>query len=339
MGTLIAGALAAPLASLAKATEEFSTSESVVALPESSVTEIAHLTQAFNRMQLRLAQRTAERAQAEREVRLLNEQLERRVAERTMDLERANQQLSNRTRELEVVNQELESFSYTVSHDLRAPLRGVDGYSQALLEDYRDKLEPQAQHYLDRISKAAQHMGELIDALLSLSRVTRGELHHRQVDLGAIATSITRELQAQDPERQATFIIADNCVVTGDPHLLHAVLKNLLDNAWKFTSKKPCTFIELGVQRQGDEEVFFVRDSGAGFDMAYVNKLFNPFQRLHNPDEFEGTGIGLATVQRIISRHGGRIWTQSTPGEGTTFFFTLPTEPAVHHATPDTVSS
>jgi PAS domain S-box-containing protein len=259
---------------------------------------------------LAFIQDISEQKNAEAEIKKLNEQLEERIKERTA--------------ELEAVNKELESFAYSVSHDFRAPLRALDGFSESLINNYADLLDDQGRHYLDRIHKAALYMSELIDDLLKLSRVTRTALKKEQVDLGRVAGSILAALQETEGERKVEISIAENLIVTGDPHLLHLVIKNLLDNAWKFTSTEAQVKIVVGRKTVDDEEVFFIRDNGVGFNMAYSNKLFGAFQRLHRTDEFPGTGIGLATVQRIISRHGGRIWAESEVGKGAIFYFTLP---------------
>jgi signal transduction histidine kinase len=233
-------------------------------------------------------------------------------------------ELQQRTAQLEVANRELEAFSYSVSHDLRAPLRAIDGFSQALLDDYRDRLAGQGQDYLQRVQAATRRMAQLIDDLLRISRVTRAEMHREVVDLGALARHVANALQRAHPGRQVEFVIADGLSVEGDGPLLHLVLDNLLGNAWKFSSNQPQARIELGVMAQNGERVYFVRDDGAGFDMAYADKLFGAFQRLHTLAEFPGTGIGLATVQRIIHRHGGRVWAEGAVGRGATFYFTLP---------------
>ncbi|HHY53686.1 MAG TPA: PAS domain S-box protein [Clostridiales bacterium] len=226
-------------------------------------------------------------------------------------------------RELEEANKELEAFSYSVSHDLRAPLRSIDGFSQVLLEDYADKLDDQGKDYLRRIRAASLRMSQLINDLLTLSRVTRAEIHFEEVDLTTIVENIAAELKERQPDRNVKFIIAQNVKAYGDSHLLRIVLENLLDNAWKFTSKHKDAVIEFGAKECEGKRVYFVRDDGAGFDMAYVNKLFVPFQRLHEQDEFEGTGIGLATVQRIVHRHGGKVWAEGEVEKGATFYFTL----------------
>ncbi len=225
--------------------------------------------------------------------------------------------------QLEAANKELEAFSYSVSHDLRAPLRSLDGFSQALLEDYHDRLDDTGRDFLQRVRAASQRMATLIDDLLSLSRVTRGELQVREVDLSALAGAAVAELQKSDPEREVSFTIAPDLVVRADPGLLRIVLQNLLANAWKFTGKRPRARVEVGAMAHDGRRAFFVRDDGAGFDMAYAAKLFGAFQRLHASDEFPGSGIGLATVQRIIHRHGGEVWAEGTPGRGATFYFTL----------------
>ncbi len=231
--------------------------------------------------------------------------------------------VEDRTNELTVVNKELKAFSYSVSHDLRAPLRSIDGFSQALLEDYADNLDEEGRHYLERIRVGAQRMGELIDALLELSRVTRREVTKQTVDLTEIAQEVLTDLQQSEPEREINCTIQTGMHAKGDKHLLHIVLANLLGNAWKYTSKQPVAEIKFGSKIENGKTVYFVEDNGAGFNMDYANKLFIPFQRIHRPEEFPGSGVGLATVSRIINKHGGRIWAESEPGQGSTFFFTL----------------
>ncbi len=255
-------------------------------------------------------QELAERKRAEAEVRRLHAELEQRVVQRTA--------------QLEATNKELEAFSYSVSHDLRAPLRSIDGFSQALLEDYADRLDEEGRLFLQRIREASQRMGQLIDDLLKLSRLMRSALDYQPVDLSALVESIATDLQRGEPARPAEFVIAAGQTVLADPRLLRVALENLLGNAWKFTAKQPAARIEFGVGQGPDgAPAYFVRDNGAGFNMAYVGKLFGAFQRLHTPQEFPGTGIGLATVQRIIHQHGGRVWAEGETGQGATFYFTL----------------
>jgi signal transduction histidine kinase len=218
---------------------------------------------------------------------------------------------------------ELEAFSYSVSHDLRAPLRGIDGFSQALLDDHLESLDEEGKQYLRRIRAGAQRMGQLIDDLLKLSKVTRSELRPTRVDLSQIAREVAEGLQQQDAARRVDLMVKEGLVARGDPRLLRVALENLLGNAWKFTSKLPSARIELGQKDADGRQVFFVRDNGAGFDMEYAEKLFGAFQRLHAMTEFPGTGIGLATVQRVIHRHGGKVWAEGAVGQGATFYFTL----------------
>ncbi|MGD8592745.1 MAG: PAS domain S-box protein [Gammaproteobacteria bacterium] len=251
-----------------------------------------------------------ERRQAELELRKHRDLLEELVAQRT--------------HELAAANKELEAFSYSVSHDLRAPLRSIDGFSHILLDDYGTQLDPTATGYLHRIRTAAQRMAQLIDDLLELSRVTRNELFIEPVNITALAETIVGDLKAANPERQAKISIEPKLRVQGDVNLLHIMLQNLIANAWKYTGKKAVAEITLGKLDAEQNNIFYIRDNGAGFDMRYANKLFGAFQRLHGSDEFEGTGIGLATVQRIIERHGGKVWGESEIGKGATFYFQLP---------------
>jgi PAS domain S-box-containing protein len=236
-----------------------------------------------------------------------------------------NADLQTQSVHLQAANKELEAFSYSVSHDLRAPLRSIDGFSQALLEDYADQLDDQGKDYLQRVRASTQRMGELIDDLLNLSRVSRGEMRLETVNLSAMAGNIAAQFQQTDPNRQVELVIADGMMANGDRGLLKVALENLIGNAWKFTGKRADAKIEFGVAQQNGNRDYFVRDNGAGFDAAYADKLFGAFQRLHDAREFPGTGIGLATVQRIIHRHGGRVWGEGKPNEGATFYFTLST--------------
>ncbi|MGD0153471.1 MAG: PAS domain S-box protein [Thermacetogeniaceae bacterium] len=246
--------------------------------------------------------------QSEEQIRKLNEGLERRACE------------------LSAVNKELEAFSYSVSHDLRAPLRIIDGFCHVLTEDYHDKLDDEGREDLRIISSQCQRMGNLINDLLDLSRLSLKEMLLEDVDLSQIAESIAAELQEREPERQVSFAIATGLKVRGDRLLLQSVLENLMNNAWKFTSKHSQAKIEFGVTNINGEVAYFVRDDGAGFDMTYADKLFKPFQRLHTIKEFPGTGVGLASVQRIIQRHGGRVFTEGALDKGATFYFTLNSE-------------
>ncbi|MBK8173417.1 MAG: PAS domain S-box protein [Sandaracinaceae bacterium] len=223
----------------------------------------------------------------------------------------------------EAANRELESFSYSVAHDLRAPLRAIDGFSQALLEDCAEVLNPEGRDHLDRVRKNAQHMAQLIDALLALSRMTRSEVERAPVDLSAIAQSAADTLKRASPQRKVEVTVQEGLQATGDARLLSIVFTNLLGNAWKFTAKQPVARIDVSCVEDNGRHVYRVRDNGAGFDMAFAGKLFGVFQRLHPVAEFEGTGVGLATVQRIIRRHGGEVWAQSSLGDGATFCFTL----------------
>lgn len=227
------------------------------------------------------------------------------------------------TEELEEKNKELEAFSYSVSHDLRAPLRTITGFSKVLIEDYQDKLDAEANSSLQRICGAAARMSQLIDDLLKFARTARSELTRTKVNLSELAQDIVSQLQSADPKRPVTIIVAPSLVVDADSALLRVVLENLLGNAWKYTSKQPSSHIEFGTQSQHSQTIYFVRDNGAGFNMEHASRLFAPFKRLHDDREFPGTGIGLATVQRIIRRHGGQIWADSEVGNGATFYFRL----------------
>lgn len=264
--------------------------------------EIGILIEGFNEMLREIQHRDAE---------LLDAQalLERRVVERTAQLEAANK--------------ELEAFSYSVSHDLRAPLRGIDGFGQILLEEYSNKLDDQGREYIQRLRAASQRMAQIIDDLLKLARVTRAELSLEEIDLSALALDVVEKLRSEFPERNVRFDTVRGLKAHADIRLLRIALENLLGNAWKFTGRRQEAHIEFGASDQNGQPVYFVRDNGAGFDMAYTNKLFGAFQRLHDAHEFPGTGIGLATVQRVIQKHGGRIWAESAVDRGATFYFTL----------------
>ena len=278
-----------------------------------------------------------ERKAAQEEIRWMNAVLERKVAEQTKELldkqqallnlvEDLNQTANNLTsanQSMEALNKELAAFGYSVSHDLRAPLRTIEGFSNALLEDYNDKLDAQGKDYLERIRKGTEQMGWLINDMLKLSRINRSELIRQPIDLSAMAEEIVREKQENSPDKIREVIIRKNIIISGDRYLMKIALQNLMDNAWKFTGKEEHPRIELGTTSKEGKTIIFLRDNGVGFDMTYMDKLFGIFQRLHQADEFPGTGIGLATVQRVINRHGGKIWAQSEVGKGATFFFTL----------------
>jgi PAS domain S-box-containing protein len=244
----------------------------------------------------------------------------KRVEEKILAL---NHSLQLQNIQLETANKELEAFSYSVSHDLRAPLRSIDGFSKAVLEDYTDKLDSTGQDYLQRVRNSSQRMGQLIDDMLNLSRVSRGSLLYETTDLSQIAREVIGECQVTSKDRVVRVEVADNLIAEADPRLMRIVLTNLLGNAWKFTSKTAQAVIEFGGAASNGDIEYFVRDNGAGFDMAYVGKLFGAFQRLHSDKDFPGTGIGLATIQRIVHRHGGQVRAESKPGEGATFYFSL----------------
>ena len=234
-----------------------------------------------------------------------------------------NRILRQRSAELEAANKELEAFSYSVSHDLRAPLRAIDGFSKILEQDASRQLDEKCLRYLDRIRSGTERMGTLIDDMLKLSRLSRAPMKRVELDLSVMVSEALAELRAAEPERQVETVVAPDLKAEGDASLLRAVLQNFVSNAWKYTSRRPKARIEFGALDRDGERVFFIRDDGAGFDMAYADKLFGAFQRLHGADEFEGTGIGLATVQRVIHRHGGRVWAEAAVDQGATFYFTL----------------
>jgi two-component system, sensor histidine kinase and response regulator len=233
------------------------------------------------------------------------------------------EELSELVRDLEHKNRELESFSYAVSHDLRAPIRRIEGFSRAVQDSYADRLDEAGRHYLERVREASQQMSQLIDDVLYLARVTRAEMREQEVDLSGLVTLLLDRMREAEPARAVETKVRPGVTVLADGQLLRIAMENLLQNAWKFTGQTPLARIEFGVTNVAGEPTYFVRDNGAGFDMAYADRLFGPFQRLHLQSEFPGTGIGLATVQRIIHRHGGRVWAEAQPGQGATFHFTL----------------
>lgn len=254
----------------------------------------------------------------------LTRDLERRVEERTLELQKANAGLAEVNGELERANQELQGFTYSVSHDLRGALRVIGGYSHLLVEEYGDGLEPDARLYAEQIRSGTIRVGQLVDALLALARVSRTRLRSETVDLSYAALEIATGLRQGDPGRKVEFVLQPGLLVEGDPSLLRILLENLMQNAWKFTRRREGARIDVGAVTGEEGRTFFVRDNGAGFDPRFATKLFEPFERLHDQGDFEGTGIGLATVKRIVGRHGGRVWAEGAEGRGATFFFTLP---------------
>lgn len=331
--------IVAPVQQLCEAALSISHGEWEKNLPQSdAVDEVGDLTRAFSQMSEHLAAAHSDLAKQAEALQNTNTRLHLEITEHQQtqqDIFHLNQELEQRviqrTAQLKVANQELEAFAYSVSHDLRAPLRSIDGFSQALLDDYGEQLDGEGQEFLQRVRGASQRMAQLIDDLLYLSRITRGEMVRQSVDLSGLAELVAQELQQDNPQRQVEMVIQPKVTADGDPRLLRVVLENLIGNAWKFTSRREHGRIEFGVERNRStvdgappvELVYYVRDNGAGFDPAYAEKLFGVFQRLHRVDEFPGTGIGLATVQRIIHRHGGQVWADGEVDKGATFFFTL----------------
>jgi signal transduction histidine kinase len=287
-----------PLDELTRAVQKVAASDFAYRVSTPQQDEFSSLTQAYNTMAAELGEK------------------ERRILENEAHLKETNLRL-------EESNRELEAFSYSVSHDLRAPLRAIDGFSHALLEDYGEALEGQGKDYLERVRHGVQMMGDLIDDMLRLSRVNQVELTRETIDLSALIRGQAEDLVSRDPDRKAEFVIAPGMKVEADRHLVQILTGNLLENAWKFTRKKPRARIECGRFDDHGAAAFFLRDNGVGFDMKYVEKLFSAFQRLHERAEYEGTGIGLVIVKRIANRHGGRAWADAVPGEGATFFFSL----------------
>src|ERR1700730_13429579 len=304
VSSLFRKSVVTPIVSLSEVARSVSQDKnySVRALPSGEHDEVALLVEAFNEMLAQIQQREGElqRGQAE---------LERRVAERT--------------RELLAANHELEAFSYSVSHDLRGPLDALNAFAYVLSKQYGDKLDDKGKDLIERTRSSGRRMMQLIDGLLNLSRVTSGAMLREPVDLTAIARATCEELRSSAPDRNSEFVIAEGGTVEGDPRLLRLVVDNLLRNAWKYTSSHPAARIEFGVQDRDGVPVYFVRDDGVGFDSRSATRLFQPFQRLHSAEEFPGNGVGLATVQRIVRRHGGEVWAESEVGKGATFYFSL----------------
>jgi len=308
-GWVMSRRLIGPLQELTRAAAKVAEGTAPARVPLERADEIGELATAFNTMAARVTEG--------------RQQLEARVAERTEELARALDQKEHDAKQLARSNRELEAFSYTISHDLRAPLRSIDGFSDALLADYADRLDDTGKGYLLRVRRAATRMGQLIDDLLELARVSRVELAASPVALDTLAARLVRDLRERDPRRAVDVLIQAGTPAHGDGRLLALLLQNLFENAWKFTSRRANARIEFGMASEGPPVTYFVRDNGVGFDMAHSSKLFGIFQRLHSVDEFPGTGVGLAIVQRVVERHGGRIWVDARPDEGATFFFTL----------------
>src|SRR5881392_1005664 len=317
LSMVLQGTISQPILALAETAKAVSTRQDYsVRAPKLGEDELGALTDAFNQMLGRIAQQNDE-------LQRYAADLERRVEERTHELQERNDALRRNAAELLAANTELDAFAYSVSHDLRAPLRSIDGFSQVLLEDYAGALDAAGRESLQRVRAASQRMGTLIDDLLKLARVTRVEIRTEDVDLSGMAREIAAELQRATPERLVEFAIAPGLSARGDARLLRVALDNLLRNSWKYTAKQAQPRIEFASIAANGERAFMVRDNGAGFDMQYADKLFGVFQRLHRSQDYEGTGVGLAIVHRIVERHGGRIWAEAKVDQGATFYFTL----------------
>ena len=313
-----------PILHLAQTTKIISEEKNyTIRVEKQSNDEVGILIDGFNEMLAQIQVR-------DEELEGHRDSLEEQVDMRTAELSKANQELEQAVVELkmakevaEAANEELKAFAYSIAHELRSPLRSMDGFSQALLEDYADKVDEDGVDYLQRVRAASQRMAQLVDDLLTLSRLTRREIRREKLDLSQLAQTIAAELQQQALVREVEFVIEKGVVATGDAYMLQVALENLLGNAWKYTSQHPHAKIDFGVTPHNGETAYFVRDDGVGFDMDYIDKLFGIFQRLHAMTEFEGTGTGLAIVERIIKRHGGRVWAEGAVEQGATFYFTL----------------
>ncbi len=324
LAAALQGRISQPILALAQSAQAVSTRQDYsVRAQKTGNDELGTLTDAFNQMVERIGEQDRALRTSKDELQHYATELEQRVEERTHELKERHEALRRNAAELLATNQELDAFAYSVSHDLRAPLRSIDGFSQILLEDYGPKLDEAGRDSLQRVRAATQRMGALIDDLLKLARVTRAEMRTEPVDLSRMAQEIAAELHRTEPGRQVEFVIAPGLTARADPRLLRVALENLLRNSWKYTAKQPQPRVEFGFVDANGGKAFIVRDNGAGFEMKYVDKLFGVFQRLHSATEFEGTGVGLATVRRIITRHGGRIWAEGAVDQGATFYFTL----------------
>jgi signal transduction histidine kinase len=310
--------VASPIVQLAETAQKVSKEKNyaVRAAQTEEQDELAVLVDSFNEMLTQIQQRDSALQRA-------RDELEQRVSDRTRDLMAANQQLSERTHELMSANRELEAFSYSVSHDLRGPLEALNGFTYVLLKKYGPKFDDQTRELIEHIRNSGRRMSELINDLLNFSRVTTSVLHREQIDLSSLSRSIVDELCRREPGRQVEFVAPATADALADASLMRIVLENLLGNAWKYTSQHGHARIEFGEAQKNGQTAFFVQDDGTGFDPKAANRLFQPFQRLHSMAEFPGSGIGLATVKRIIQRHGGQVWAEGTPGKGATFFFTV----------------
>jgi signal transduction histidine kinase len=324
LAALLQGRISEPILALAETARAVSTRQDYsVRAPKVSADELGALTDAFNQMLARIEDQAGALNAGKDELQRYATELEQRVDERTHELQESNEAMQRNAVQLLAANKELDAFAYSVSHDLRAPLRSIDGFSQVVLQDYAEKLDEAGRDALQRVRAATQRMGTLIDDLLKLARISRSEMKREAVDLSGIAQDIVAELQRTTPERPVACAIAPGLQARGDARLLRVVLDNLLRNSWKYTAKQPAPRVEFASVEVNGGRAFMVRDNGAGFDMKYADKLFGVFQRLHSAAEFEGTGVGLATVMRIITRHGGRIWAEGAVDQGATFYFTL----------------